>query len=244
LPGDVAVTGGSSGAPVASPYEPETLTSLEIGSKNRYLDNHLQLNGDIFYYRYGGHQVSVQVGSGPGGVPFFATLGSDARMMGAELESLFQLTPADRLGLTLSYTDGWYVDKPALFAAGVANSHLSGIPPWSINPTYCHTFDLLAGQTLTVLSGALFRSGYLITDLTQGDAAAGVEPYFRNGNTVTGNVTVTWNPKSQLSVSAYVRNIADERYKTSIVPNTTNTQTSAATLYDPRTIGVVVSAHL
>ena len=36
----------------------ETLTAYEIGSKNRFLDNRLQVNGDVYYNDYGGYQTA------------------------------------------------------------------------------------------------------------------------------------------------------------------------------------------
>ncbi len=246
LPGDVAVTNGNNGEAVA-PYEPETLTSLEVGSKNRFLESRLQLNADVFYYRYGQHQEGVQVGAIPnGGPPLFGTEGSPARMDGAELEGIWQFTPADRFALNASYIDAWYGAKPAVFAQAVTNSHLADIPPWTIDPTYSHTFTLPGDQTLTLLGEALYHSGYLVTDLADIGAAADFIPFrqnFSNGSVLTGNFTATWNPASKLSVSAYVRNVSDQRYKTTVIADSTSPQTSGATLSDPRTYGIVVSAR-
>lgn len=64
-------------------------------------------------------------------------------------------------------------------------------------------------------------------------------PYATNGSTVVGNVTVTWNMASRYFLSAYVRNVSDERYKTGArLTNTVATQNTAS-LSDPRTFGAV-----
>ncbi|MEI9852489.1 MAG: TonB-dependent receptor [Sphingomonas sp.] len=43
----------------ASTYDPEHLTAYVIGSKNRFLDNHLQLNVEGFYYDYTNYQGAL-----------------------------------------------------------------------------------------------------------------------------------------------------------------------------------------
>lgn len=73
-------------------------------------------------------------------------MGSPARMYGAELEMLYQLTSADRFGLNVSYNKGYYVDKPAAFASGVANSDMAGVVPWTVDANYSHMFSLPKDQ--------------------------------------------------------------------------------------------------
>ena len=60
-PGDVVVAAScppeiSPVPPCALELEAETLTSFEIGSKNRFLDGDLQLNAAVFYSKYGAYQ--------------------------------------------------------------------------------------------------------------------------------------------------------------------------------------------
>jgi iron complex outermembrane receptor protein len=64
-PGDVlltvdlkgtAATNPTYGVPIPKDIHSETLTSYEIGSKNRFLDSRLQINGGLFYYDYGAYQ--------------------------------------------------------------------------------------------------------------------------------------------------------------------------------------------
>ena len=40
-----------------TPFDVESDVSGELGLKSRFLDNRLQLNGDVFYYLYKGYQV-------------------------------------------------------------------------------------------------------------------------------------------------------------------------------------------
>jgi TonB dependent receptor len=57
-PGDVSVTTNPTGDPYALGLDAETLTTYEIGSKNRFLDNRLQVNGAVYYNDYGAYQTT------------------------------------------------------------------------------------------------------------------------------------------------------------------------------------------
>lgn len=246
LPGDVAVTSGvdSSGniALVKAEYGAETLTSFEIGSKNRFLDDRLQINGDVFYYLYGGYQVAGVVGIGPQNSPLFNTVTSPARMIGAELELLFQLSRNDRLALNVGHNHGKFVDQPAAFSAAIANTRIGGIVPWTANPSYSHTFHFLEGQTLTLMAEGLYRSGYLVTQLNATQIADGYVPFDSNEAVLSGNVTAAWNPTENYSLSAYVRNVSDERYKTTVNAGSgADPRDNVARLSEPRTFGVVLN---
>lgn len=240
LPGDVSVTNGPpNGALVEAPYEPETLTSVELGSKNRFLDERLQVNGDVFYYRYGAQQQSVQTGTFDG-AGLFQIAASPARMFGAEMEVLFKPTSADQLGLSASYVDGYYIDKPAVFQIGAIQNHLTGVVPITINPTYNHTFSLPGNETLAFRAEAIYHSGYDVSPVPL--QYASLAQYAHVGNQVIGNFYLTWNYASWGSISGYVRNVADTRYMTSLYSwSPTSTAVGSAMQSDPRTVGAVLN---
>jgi iron complex outermembrane recepter protein len=50
--------GGISPTIPVKKFDPENLTSFEIGTKNRFMDNKLQLNVSAFYYDYSNYQYS------------------------------------------------------------------------------------------------------------------------------------------------------------------------------------------
>ncbi len=244
LPGDTFVaTDIANSTLVIATYTPETLTSFEIGSKNRFLDNRLQVNGGVFYYRYGAFQQPV--GRSVGGlIQLFTVESSPARMEGAELEAIIQLTAADEITLNVGYINAYYKDKPASFAEGVSQSHIPGIAPWTIDPSYAHTFRLSGNQSLRFQVQALYQSAYDVAAYNRATADAGLQRYYRNSDEVTGNVYLTWQHPRH-SVTAYVRNVSDERFKTSV--GTINTISPGqgmgpTTLSAPRTYGLVVSA--
>lgn len=97
---------------------PEKLTAYTIGSKNRFLDNTLQLNLEMFYWDYKDQQFShlapVQVASTPGGPifgPVFKTENAKAATIyGFEAEVLWQPTRNDLFSLNLQYLHTKYDD--------------------------------------------------------------------------------------------------------------------------------------
>lgn len=101
---------------VASPpnntFAPETLTAYTIGSKNRFLDNRLQVNLEAFYWDYTDQQVTF-VGGVPTGNGIFASGGitvnaGKSRIYGAELEMLFAPTSNSQFTANLQYLNGKY----------------------------------------------------------------------------------------------------------------------------------------
>lgn len=246
-PGDVTVTGNCLGANTvcALELEAETLTSYEIGSKNRFLEDTLQVNGTLFYSKYGSYQsAAIDVDEAPG-PPAFATLSSPLESYGLEFELLYKLTQADLLGFNLGWTEAKYVDKPAVFARFVAedevtanNSPGSVAPiPLSTSLSYQHTFILPGDSELSLGAEALYSSSHG-GHVTQAQKDAGLEPLVEIDSAVLGNVTATWIANEHISVSGYVRNVTDHRYFTKV---TFDNNLFQQTYNNPRTYGVVVN---
>jgi iron complex outermembrane receptor protein len=93
-------------------FLPERLTAFTLGSKNRFLDNTLQVNIEAFYWKYRDQQLTYvgPVESTPGN---FAQAGvtvnaGKARMYGIEAEIVYQPTRHDTLGVTVQYLNSKY----------------------------------------------------------------------------------------------------------------------------------------
>jgi iron complex outermembrane receptor protein len=243
LPGDVQISTGSTGLLAITPYEAETLTAFEVGSKNRFLDERLQVNGAVFYYRYGAYQQSVQVGFIPPGIFLFANASSPARMTGAELEVLYQPHHSDRFGLTVSVLNPYYVDKTPVFAVGVAQSKIPGIIPLTVNPSYSHTFAFGASQTITVQADALYNGDYDTFAVTKSINDKGGEKYVKAGAHVVGNLSAAWAFTPKASLTFWARNVTNQRYNnyaniSSVDFPVPPPLRASGTLRDPRTVGV------
>jgi len=75
----------------------EKLTSYELGSKNRFLDDSLQLNASVYYYDYEDSKPRTQSCYDFNSIP--SRYGTN---IGGELEAIYQVTTLDRVGLNYS----------------------------------------------------------------------------------------------------------------------------------------------
>lgn len=240
LPGDVTVLTDSVGALMVAPYQPETLTSYEIGSKNRFLDGRLQINAALYHYRYGGYQQKIQVGEFMG-VALNAIGNSPARVWGGEAEAILRLSPADRIDVNAAYIDAYYVNKPADFAAAVAQKDIPGIVPFEVTGAYSHDFSLGQDRLLAFKFEANYRSGLDLSTLTVQQAASSeIGDLVHQKRVLIGNVYASLRLSPAVSINAYVRNVSNNRYKTTVNPNSDST-VLAAQLFEPRTVGTVLN---
>jgi iron complex outermembrane receptor protein len=97
-------------------YGPEEIEAFQIGSRNRLLDNRLQLNGEIFHYNYNNYQAITAFQDPTGFFPgnFFATVNvNDAAFYGGELESLFRVSDAGQLNFVVTFLEAAPGHRPA-----------------------------------------------------------------------------------------------------------------------------------
>jgi iron complex outermembrane receptor protein len=231
-------------------YKPEKLKAYEIGAKNRFFDNRLQLNASAFYWDYKDQQV-VTVGPlnpvGQTGIPFNVP----GWIRGIDLSADWRPTPVDRFNIDLTAADGEYKVYPATgtSSAGFTVAHTdwprTNLPGVSGNASYQRTFVLNSGD-LDARIKTHFESGtWLQVDHLPGS--------YRDRFALV-DLNLTWTPSSSdWSVTAYVDNVADK----AVFYGGTNGQVSRGVLYRPagnanaltaslgapRTYGLRVSTH-
>jgi outer membrane receptor protein involved in Fe transport len=243
IPGDVQVAAGAGGAPTASEYGAEKLTAYEIGSKNRFLNNQLQVNGGVFYYDYGGFRTSVRPDPRNPGSQILVSV--PAKVVGAELETQYLLTPKDQISLGYSYTNAYFSKPPLEFTQYVAEKHdVPGAVPHSVNAAYRHTFQLPGDTTLDFRIDARYQSAHNLDNVSAQLGQEGLA-YVRVGDQWTGNLSGTWMSSSgNYSLTAYVRNVANKRYKTfGQLQMMQPIVVASGTQSDPRTFGLVFTAR-
>jgi len=240
-PGDVGIA-STSPIPTVNIYAPnyvvaEKLTSYELGTKNRFLDDSLQINADVYYYDYGGFQTLYTPATSI--TPIF--LAVPATNIGAELESLYRITTLDRVGLDYSYVESRFRDEPAVFAAALPQK-VRALVPSTVTAYYEHEFKLPGGSTLRGRIDGQYFSPHRTSNLQSAQLAVGDDQYVKVGSQAIGNLSGTWSAKDgHLSVTGYVRNFTNERYTTytyAANPTSFNVDWS-----DPRIYGAIVSAH-
>jgi iron complex outermembrane recepter protein len=98
---------GQGPAALQPTFNPETVTAFEIGSKNRFLDNTLQINAAAFYNRYSGLQEQRQVPQGATTLSIIENSGK-ARAYGGELEMIWKPSRAFEIGGSVAYLNAKY----------------------------------------------------------------------------------------------------------------------------------------
>ncbi len=256
-PGDVSVTTCPSAGfpPVNTPcvlaLKDETLKTWEVGSKNRFLDGRLQVNADVFYSDYGAYQAQ-NVNVGPPTNPEFTTFAVPVQAYGTEFELNYLLTASDRFGFSLSWTNAYYVHKPALFAVYAAEDKVAnntpastGLAPVMVNLSYDHYFHLPGDSELRLHGDGRYLSSRE-GDLTAAEAALGGTPDVRIDAQVIGDASATWaSSHDTYFVTGYVRNLGNNRYLAPVVASLGFTAPLVFTQsqYDPRTYGLVIGVN-
>ena len=250
LPGDVQISPQPKADGTVDylelPYQQERLTSYEIGSKNRFLDDSLQLNGAMFYYDYQGWQQAAQLGNTVGGAPIFAVVSVPLKVFGAEVEVDWLPTPRDRLALQA----GWYDDEIATWPnipgtttserSYIAIRRLPGTSPATGSVRYQHTIYFDNSSSLMAWAQARFVAGYNLLELTAPQYAQ-FSAYDHQSSYALLNLGATWvSPSGAYTATAYGRNLLNEAIKSQL---NLNQSTFLVVPGEPQVFGVSVGAH-
>lgn len=219
-------SGGFFAAPTPNTFRPERLTAFDIGVKNRFFDNRLQLNVEAFYWQYRDHQEShLAPTSAPGFFTFVTENAGLAKSYGADIDLQFQPDPNNNFTLKLQYnkskydsflythptavfgppTTGCAVSAPANGSQEVDCSgfQLVRSPTWTGTASYSRTFELGGGDKITAgISGQFASSSFLSIDFI---------PTTKQDSYVTLDADLGYTTKDgRFSVNAYVRNITQQ----------------------------------
>ena len=250
LPGDVQISPQPKADGTVSylelPYEQQRLISYEIGSKNRFFENRLHVNGTLFYYDYHGWQQAAQLGNTVGGAPIFAVVSVPLRVIGAELEADWLPTPRDRLTVRAGRYDDEITSWPNIPGTAtsqrdyIAIKRLPGTPPAVASARYEHTFHLDSGSSIAPWAQARYVAGYNLIELTAAQYAK-FSAYDYQASYTLLYAGATWtSPRGTIALTAYGRNLTNKEFKSQI---NLNQNTFSVVPGEPRVYGVSVSAN-
>lgn len=225
------------------PYEPEELTSLELGIKATLLDNTMQVNAAVFHYDYKDKQESERA------ITFVGAIGGlgnvdESEIQGAELDLQWAPTDALTVNLGVAYLDTeikkWVtpVSGDFDFATGSAinvvrvdasGSGLPQAPRWSYNALLSYEKPLTEGLVLHLGADINFtdetpdpvRAQNSLDDYTLMNARIGVG-----------------DPDDQWRVMLWARNLTDEYYYTGAFGGTNGGYARSVGM--PRTYGITL----
>lgn len=241
-------------------YKPEKLTAFSIGSKNRFFENRLQANLELFYWDYKDQQVSVFTSLNPTGTaarPF----NTDSYIKGAEIDLTWLPTDADKFTMDLLLEEGKYKAFPLgtnLLTQSVNNYAADmprlNTPHASATLGYGHTFDMSNGGSVTFAARSHIQTPAWLSALANPTVPGAV--LHLNGAAQkayhVSNLSLSYyDPKGKWQVTGYIDNVENEAVvytgtagtiSRGILYRPANTNSLYAALNAPRTWGVRFSA--
>jgi hypothetical protein len=91
-------------------YKPEFLDAASIGSKNRFLDGRLQVNGEIFWWKYKDQQINFFTLSPQGTLVSSTQNVGSSTNKGLDIDVIFAATDNTRLSARYNYLKATYDD--------------------------------------------------------------------------------------------------------------------------------------
>lgn len=232
-------------------FRPETMTAYTVGTKNRFLDDRLQLNAEIFDWQYKDQQLSHVVFDSFGDSIFAVSNAGSTTIRGAEFGVKF-LAGSTLMSLDIQYLDS-VLDKFSFlqrFPAGAtslcSSTRATGgftvdcagatppeSPRWVVNPSIRHSFGLPNGADLDVQLSTHFQSAsYTALNFLPSDV---------QGSYWNTDALITYNsPNDKWSISAFGDNLGNAAIK----QFTTHVNFDASQLLAPRTFGLRASFRL
>lgn len=242
------------GPPEAQSYEPETVKSYVVGSKNRFFDNRLQLNAEAFYLDYRDQQVSFVKLVGTSAALVTENAGK-SHAYGIEIDSEFLLTPTTRIGAQVQHLQAKYDSFSYLTIApppptsqcrvtpGVpqATVDCAGTTPirsprWTVVGNIEQSFPLSNGARIVAEARARYEAAF--------EADVAYIPETRTYGTTRVDLGLGYTTSDdRLTIKGYVANLTDEdtiANETVSVAYAAN-QVVGVNLQAPRTYGLRAS---
>ena len=206
-------SGGFNGRPTPGPtgsfaavesYNPETLHTIELGTKTQFAEDKVRLNAAVFFSSYNDIQLLVL---GPSG--FFENRNAGkAEIKGVEVELLARPSPAFEVNLNLGYMDHHYTSltADAIRSGFTLSNQLPMTPKWNNSLGAQYTWPVSAGA-LSLRGDYTYRSEVFF--------GAQNGPLEKEGNLGLLNARARYQfPGERLALSLYAKNLTDKKYFT------------------------------
>lgn len=216
-------------------YGSQELTAYQLGSKNRFFDNRLQINGELFYYDYETYQLSYNeyVEGLDGIVQAKISDASDVYNYGGEVEVSYLMTMSDRIDASVSYLKSDIGTLPGELAPYSHNTS-NYSPEWSGTLAYQHDFMLSNGGEIVFRGEMNFESSYWCT---YEHIVGSQQPSY-----YTSNARLNYeSPDDQFILGCYVHNIGDYPVMTNYQSGSTSSDSDYYRVQAPRTIGAMIT---
>mgnify|MGYP001827324665 FL=1 len=214
--------GGVDISQVQPTYPPEYIDAFTFGSKNRFLDNTVQLNIELFYWEYEDQQINYFATIGGG--PAFPTASAESTIQGVDIDLIWAASDATTIGVKAQFLDSTYdrldlVSDPGTGRYGCASSGVNGAglevfdcsgqnlvysPETALDLSIGHIFEL----------GNFELHGYLDVRYRddQNTDNSFLPELIAESHTLLDLEFALRPTDGNWTVSAYGRNLSDERY--------------------------------
>ena len=191
--------------PAVVSYNPELLTTYEVGAKWEGLNRHVRVNGALFHSNYRDIQLTVYEQGAP-----ITRNGGTARINGVELET--SILPIEHLTLSggLGYLDAKYKRVPTFDPSVAAdnqitkNLELQKTPKWSVNARAEYVIPVSARGEVTLAADWRYSSH------VQNDAVN--SKFIYQGAYQIANASIGYSfDQGRWSISAFVDNLTNKR---------------------------------
>lgn len=221
--------GGLNYEPPPNAYRPEKLMAYEFGARNRFLNDRVQVNLELFDWDLQNHQEGIVTFDSTNQINFLFKNAGSATMRGFNVDLAARITPRDTLRTFVEFNHAYYNSFVANYAASLYQSgflatgctvtpssngapslvsfdcsgrEVAHVPRWTGSASLQHIFELADGATIE----ASARGQY--TDTQWG--SIDFTPEVRLPAVVTGDVDLTYTPESaRWSATAYVHNVSN-----------------------------------
>jgi iron complex outermembrane recepter protein len=201
-------------------FEPERVTSYEIGYKTNLFDRRLRLAIAAFHADYKDVQVPGSVGAVINGVPTFVgvtTNAGAATFRGIEIEAfanIYRGANGSRFNFagTLGYLDAQYdefiTNIPGQGPVDVADfRRIQNTPRWTLSGTFDYTFPVAGGE-LAVINTVSYRSKTFQFETPS--------PFLDQPGYFLWDAGLVWaSADDRYTIGLHARNILDKQYITS-----------------------------
>jgi iron complex outermembrane receptor protein len=243
--------------PPGNVYQPEKVLAFELGSRNRFFDNRLQANFELFHWTYSDQQNSHLTFDTLGNINFLTQNAGRAHIYGANVDLQFRPTSADLLAAAAEYDHSKYSNFSyplPIFAytptgIGCANAGVSPgpfvplvtvdcsgfplphSPLWTGQLSYTHSIDIGSNGSIDISASGRFSSGqWLAVDFI---------PTEHVGSYSILNASIAYRAASgAYSVEVYGRNLNNGREYTGAQEQNFAPPLVSANIGAPRTYGV------
>ena len=207
-------------------FRPEKLTAFEIGSKNRFWDDRVQINLAAFHYRYKDYQYSTfanlpiidAAGQSIGSTTFIVINNAGStKINGAEAALDFIPWPHGKITAAATYLDAKYghavLPNNPFVNQGLFNldgKQIQNSPKWSANLGFEQGFEIGPGLVTLGVHSHLSTSYYTTPEQYM--------PGARQGGYTRTDLSARFEADAGWSITAIVRNVEKNAQTTYVFP--------------------------